>query len=94
MSAEVSIHIKICNRNYKLKVAAENEQIVRDSIHKITENINRFHTNFPGRDDQDYMAMTLLDFITSNENKQSQAIAEEEHTVIKKLERLNTLLDS
>lgn len=94
MSSDVSIHIKICNRNYKLKVSSENEQIVRDSIHKITENINRFHANFPGRDDQDYMAMTLLDFITSNENKQSQAILDEEQTLIKKLERINTLLDS
>jgi cell division protein ZapA len=94
MSKEVSINIKICNRNYKLKVAAENEEIVRDSIHKITENINRFHANFPGRDDQDYMAMVLLDFITSNENKQSQALTNEENAVHKKLTHLNTLLDA
>ena len=91
MGQDVSINIKICNRNYKLKVAAENEQIVRASINQITENINKFHENFPGRDDQDYMAMTLLDFITSNQNKQGQS--DEENAIIKKLEQINNLLD-
>lgn len=92
MGQDVSINIKICNRNYKLKVAAENEQIVRQSIQKITENIEKFHQNFPGRDDQDYMAMTLIDFITSNENKQDQTA--EHAAIVKKLEHINHLLDS
>lgn len=94
MAQEVSINIKICNRHYKLKVAAENEQIVRESINTITDNIDKFHKNFPGRDDQDYMAMTLLDFITSNQNKSSKASEKEESTIIKKLEQINTLLDA
>lgn len=92
MSQEVSINIKICNRNYKLKVASENEQIVRDSIQQISENINRFHKNFPGRDDQDYMAMTLIDFITSKQNTSSSP--DEEKSIIKKLEQINSILDS
>ncbi len=93
MSQDVSINIKICNRNYKLKVAPENEQIVRESINRITENINKFHQHFPGRDDQDYMAMTLLDFITSSENRQSRASEQEDQSIINKLEHINHLLD-
>ncbi|MCC7030606.1 MAG: cell division protein ZapA [Chitinophagaceae bacterium] len=92
MGHEVSINIKICNRNYKLKVAAENEQKVRKSITTITENIEKFHQNFPGRDDQDYMAMTLIDFITSAQNTGSQS--NEEDALIKKLEQINHLLDT
>ncbi len=92
MGHEVSINIKICNRNYKLKVAAENEQKVRRSISTITENIEKFHQNFPGRDDQDYMAMTLIDFITSAQNTGSQS--NEEEGLIKKLEQINHLLDT
>jgi cell division protein ZapA len=92
MGQDVSINIKICNRNYKLKVAAENEQTVRKSINTISENIEKFHQNFPGRDDQDYMAMTLIDFITSAQNTGRQS--DEENTLIKKLEQINHLLDT
>lgn len=92
MSQEVSINIKLCNRNYKLKVAAENEQIVRESVKKISENIEKFHQHFPGRDDQDYMAMTLIDFITSQQNLQVDHTGQNE--INQKLEQINLLLDS
>ncbi len=92
MSQEVSINIKLCNRNYKLKVAAENEQIVRESVKKISENIEKFHQHFPGRDDQDYMAMTLIDFITSQQNLQVDYTGQNE--INQKLEQINLLLDS
>ena len=91
MSQDVSINIKICNRNYKIKVAAKNEQIVRDSIHKIVDNIDKFHQQFPGRDDQDYMAMTLIDFITSSENSLTQSKNDQE--IVHKIEHINHLLD-
>ena len=91
MSQDVSINIKICNRNYKIKVAVENEQIVRDSIHKIVENIDKFHQHFPGRDDQDYMAMTLIDFITSSNNNLSQSKNDQE--IVKKIKHINQLLN-
>lgn len=92
MSQDVSINIRLCNRNYKLKVAAANEGIVRDSVKAISENIEKFHQNFPGRDDQDYMAMTLIDFITSKQNLDKSINDDSE--LMQKLEQINTLLDT
>ncbi len=89
---EVSITIRICNRNYRIKVAVENEQIVRDSIHQISQNIENFHKQFPGRDDQDYMAMVLIDFITSKQNQAANFSSNE--LILKKLKKINALLDS
>ena len=59
--------------------------------HKIVENIDKFHQHFPGRDDQDYMAMTLIDFITSSNNNLSQSKNDQE--IVKKIEHINQLLD-
>lgn len=93
MSNEISINIKIANRNYKIKVAADHEEIVRDSLHKITEKMNTFHKNFPGRDDQDYMAMTLIDYITADNNVLSKKENKYDETVEKELKKINDLLD-
>ena len=61
MSEQVSISIKLCNRTYRIKVAAENEAKVRQIMQQIGDKIADLKKNFPGRDDHDYMAMTLID---------------------------------
>ncbi|MBK7764333.1 MAG: cell division protein ZapA [Bacteroidetes bacterium] len=68
MSEQVPLTIKLCNRTYRIKAAAENEATIRKTVQTITEKINDFKTQFPGRDDHDYMAMILLDYITSAKN--------------------------
>ncbi len=91
--SEVSITIRICNRNYRIKVETANEQFVRESVQQITQNIENFHKQFPGRDDQDYMAMTLIYFITSQKNQISSSTLNDK-TIIEKLKKINSLLDS
>jgi cell division protein ZapA len=69
MSEAQSISIRLGNRQYKLKVAIENEESVRQSLVKITEKTNQLKQQFPGRDEQDYLAMTLIDYITTHTNQ-------------------------
>lgn len=91
MSSEISITIRIANRNYRMKVDSKKESYVRDLVLKINERLNHFHKLFPGRDEQDYMAMTLIDFITSQE---SEIVADtNDKEIIEKLNKINTLLD-
>jgi hypothetical protein len=48
--------------------------------------------NFPGRDDHDYMAMTLIDHITSaNENRTMASVDTNEISI--QLDGINQLLD-
>lgn len=61
----VSILIHLGNRQYKVKVAPEHEASVRTLVQEITQKTQALRDQFPGRDEQDYLAMTLLDFITS-----------------------------
>lgn len=93
MQDSISILLKLCNRSYKVKVAPENEATVRKTMQELTDKLNDIKKNFPGRDDHDYMAMTLIDFITSakmpSNNQTSDSVE-----ISQKLQQLNQLLDA
>ncbi len=93
MQDSISILLKLCNRSYKVKVAPENEATVRKTMQELTDKLNDIKKNFPGRDDHDYMAMTLIDFITSAKAPISHdgSISNE---FSQKLQQLNQLLDA
>lgn len=100
MSEPVSISIKLANRSYKIKVPAEHEEHVRRSMQLISETSTKLKKSFPGRDEQDYMAMTLIDFITTQTDKTTSSttpISNNETTdavLISKLKHISQLLDS
>ena len=87
----IPINIIVADRSYRLKIEAEDEEMVRKTIKTINEKIIDYKTNFAGKDMQDYVAMVLLWFateqqkpapeITSNANSQE------------KLNKLEELLD-
>lgn len=93
MQDSISILLKLCNRSYKVKVAPENEATVRKTMQELTDKLNDIKKNFPGRDDHDYMAMTLIDFITSAKTPISHD-ASISNEFSQKLQQLNQLLDA
>jgi cell division protein ZapA (FtsZ GTPase activity inhibitor) len=93
MNDQVSISIKLCNRAYKIKVAAKNEAIVRSTAQAINDKLADIKKNFPGRDDEDYLAMTLIDFMTSVKDETQHSVVEADD-IVQKLEAINNLLDS
>ena len=92
MSEQVSISIKLCNRVYRIKVAAENEAKVRTIMTGINDKMIELKKNFPGRDDHDYMAMTLIDHITSTK-EESNVVSADTDEILKQLGAINNLLD-
>lgn len=91
MSAETHINIKICNRNYRIKVAIENESHVRKNVDLINKKTDEFHKLFPGRDEQDYMAMTLIDFISTYTASDNQNKSTAEVEIMEKIQRIHKL---
>lgn len=92
MSQQVPISIKLCNRTYRVKVASENEATVRSIAQAINDKLNEIKKGFPGRDDHDYLAMTLIDYITSaQEKKPTNNFQFDEITI--QLTTINNLLD-
>ncbi len=89
--SELSIQIKIHTRNYKIKIDASNEAYVRQVATDINNKIASFKKQFPQQDDQDYMAMVLIDFITSTKHP----IANNSNTLDldEQLKKISLLLD-
>ncbi len=92
MSEQVSISIKLCNRTYRIKVAAENEAKVRQIMQQIGDKIADLKKNFPGRDYHDYMAMTLIDHITSAKEGDTP-VSVDSTEIMQQLDAINQLLD-
>ncbi len=92
MNEQVSISIKLLNRVYKVKVAVDNEATVRTTAHLINEKLAGFKKNFPGRDEQDYLAMGLIDHMTSLQANPAQSSPQTDE-LEKHLAAINHLLD-
>jgi cell division protein ZapA len=64
MEQLIAATVVIGDRNYRIKVAGEDEEVVRKTVKTINDKIIEFKTNFAGKDMQDYIAMVLLWFAT------------------------------
>lgn len=64
MEALIPVNILIGDRNYRIKVAPEDEEHVRKTVKTINEKVIDFKTNFAGKDMQDYVAMVLIWYAT------------------------------
>jgi cell division protein ZapA len=66
MSEEkLSIKISIADRYYPLKIAREDEEIVRAAAQRINQKIEQFNVKYSGQDSQDALAMATLQFVLS-----------------------------
>ena len=56
----ISITVWLGGRSYRLRVKPEEESPVRKAVKVADEKVNEMRTHYAGKDDQDFMAMSLL----------------------------------
>ena len=59
--SQVSIHIRIGQREYPMKVLAKEEQMLRESAQRLSEQLQLYVKQFDLRDYQDVLAMVAFD---------------------------------
>ena len=64
MEQLIAATVVIGDRSYRIKCAADDEEVVRKTVKTINDKIIEFKTQFAGKDMQDYVAMVLLWFAT------------------------------
>jgi cell division protein ZapA len=67
MQDSISINIVVGDRNYRVRIDAQDEESVRKISKQINDKIIEFKTNFAGKDMQDYISMVLLWFVTEQQ---------------------------
>lgn len=91
--SDLSIRIKIANREYPMKVKVEDEAMVRRIGKEINEKIKIYQSQFGIDDKQDLLAMVTFDTMVEN-MKSSKATASEDESVLKQLKQMNDLMSS
>jgi cell division protein ZapA len=84
------INVVIGDRNYRIRIAPSDEEMVRKVIRKINEQVLAFKTQYAGKDMQDYVAMVLLWFVTE---QQEMGQGPDDQSLTDKLTELETFLD-
>jgi cell division protein ZapA len=72
----ITINLPVGDRTYRLKIKAEDEQTVRTMAKKMNDQLNQFKSQYPGKDMQDYLAMSLLSFVTEEQPSNAQVAAD------------------
>jgi cell division protein ZapA len=88
---EFTITVQIAERPYRLKIAREEEETVRQAVKEINEKIKGYSNTYAFNDKQDLLAMTALHFGTLS-IRQNEERTNQENIVLKKLEALQDLM--
>jgi len=87
----ISINLPVGDRSYRLKIKAEDEETVRKMAKKMNDQLNQFKSQYPGKDMQDYLAMSLLSFVTEEQPSNAQVAADHDTTTF--LSRIEASID-
>lgn len=90
MSELIPVNIVIADRSYRLKLASEDEELVRKTTKLINDKVIEFKNTFAGKDMQDYVAMVLLWFATEQNKIGGQNLVQQQEALdtVKTLENL------
>jgi cell division protein ZapA len=91
MDAElISITVWLAGRSYRLKVKPDEESAVRKAVKIADEKVNEMRTHYAGKDDQDFIAMTLLTYAadTAIDIFNNPLLHDEMDKLVKKIDRV------
>ncbi|UII23455.1 cell division protein ZapA [Fulvivirga ligni] len=89
---ELSIRIKIADREYPMKVKAEDEARVRSAGKQINERIRSYREQFGIDDKQDLLAMVAFDCLVDKMEADEQQHSTDDGAV-EKVNELNNLIN-
>jgi cell division protein ZapA len=88
---ELSIKIKIADREYPMKVKAEDEERIRKAGKRINEQIKHYRERFGIEDKQDLLAMVAFDSLIEKMQSDEELDVIDE-SISEKVQELNDLI--
>lgn len=64
MEQTIPITIWLAERSYRIRVKPEEEQAIRHAMKVAEQRLAKLRRDLPGRDEQDFLAMTLMMYAT------------------------------
>ncbi len=88
---DFSITVRIADREYRLNINKNNEELVRKAAKIINENITKYAENFDYKDKQDLLAMVTLQHAVKELELAKQVVFKEEQ-LFGKLKEIDRVL--
>jgi cell division protein ZapA len=85
------ITVRIADREYRLNINKNKEELVREAAKIINENINKYAESFNYKDKQDLLAMVTLQHAVKELELAKQVVFKEEQLFVK-LEEIDRVL--
>lgn len=89
--AELSIKIKIGNREYPMRVKAEDEERIRKAGKLLNEKIKHYQNQFGIDDSQDLISMVAFDFVVEKLKREESSEVSDDFA-LRELTKLNQLI--
>ena len=85
----ISITVWLAGRSYRLKVKPDEESSVRKAVKLADDKVNEMRTHYAGKDDQDFIGMTLLTYAadTAIDIFNNPVLRDEMDKLVKKIDR-------
>lgn len=91
MSDNLLISVEIADRIYKVTVKREEEEIFRKAVETVKLDIKEYAKKFAYKDNQDLLAMVLLQYVTSFMKTQEESVFNDK-TLVAKLKEIDGIL--
>lgn len=91
MSDNLMISVEIADRIYKVTVKREEEEIFRKAVEAVKLDIKEYAKKFAYKDNQDLLAMVLLQYVTSFMKTQEESVFNDK-TLVAKLKEIDSIL--
>ena len=84
----ITITVWLSGRSYRIRIKPEEESAVRKSVKLADDKVNEMKNHYAGKDDQDFMAMTLLSYAADSavESFNNPLLQEELNKLSKKID--------
>jgi cell division protein ZapA (FtsZ GTPase activity inhibitor) len=85
------ITVRVADREYRLNIDRKEEELVREVVTQINENLNEYAHNYEFKDKQDLLSMVVLHNAIRNKKLESE-LAFQQGQLSDKLENINIVL--
>jgi cell division protein ZapA len=87
----IPLNIVLGDRTYRIKIRAEDEEAVRNTVKVINDKVIEFKTHFSAKDMQDYIAMVLIWYATEQSQQTKDNLNNQ--ALLDKLFQLESMID-
>ena len=86
----LSITVWLADRSYRLRIKPEEESAVRKAVKVADEKVNEMRAHYAGKDDQDFMAMSLLMYAADSaiESFNNPLLQQELNLMVSKIDKV------